>query len=32
MLRKRFVIDTVNNKIKTSYQVEHSRHCSFGNF
>ena len=32
MLRKRPVIETVNDELKNMCQVEHSRHRSFGNF
>ena len=32
MLRKRFVIETINDELKNMCQVEHSRHRSFGNF
>ncbi|TBO43296.1 transposase [Pedobacter kyonggii] len=32
MLRKRPVIETVNNELKNIYQIEHSRHRSFINF
>ena len=32
MLRKRSVIETVNDELKNMCQVEHSRHRSFGNF
>ena len=32
MLRKRSVIETVNDELKNICQVEHSRHRSFGNF
>ena len=31
-LRKRSVIETVNDELKNICQVEHSRHRSFGNF
>ena len=31
MLRKRFVIDTVYDKLKTICQIEHTRHCSIEN-
>jgi hypothetical protein len=32
LLRKRSVIETINNEIKNIYQVEHSRHRSPANF
>jgi len=32
MLRKRSVIETVNDELKNICQVEHSRHRSFTNF
>ena len=32
LLRKRSVIETINNELKNSCQVEHSRHISFQNF
>ena len=32
MLRKRSVIETINDQLKNIAQVEHSRHRSFGNF
>lgn len=32
MLRKRSVIETVNDELKNLCQIEHSRHRSFGNF
>jgi hypothetical protein len=32
MLRKRSVIETINDELKNSCQVEHSRHRSFNNF
>ena len=32
LLRKRAIIDTVNDELKNIAQVEHSRHRSFGNF
>jgi len=32
MLRKRSVIETINDELKNMGQVEHSRHRSFGNF
>lgn len=32
LLRKRSVIETVNDQLKNICQVEHSRHRSFGNF
>lgn len=32
MLRKRSVIETVNDELKNMCQIEHSRHRSFGNF
>ena len=31
-LRKRSVIETINNQLKNISQAEHSRHRSFGNF
>ena len=31
-LRKRAIIETVNDELKNIAQVEHSRHCSFENF
>lgn len=31
-LRKRSVIETINDQIKNMCQVEHSRHRSVGNF
>jgi len=31
-LRKRSVIETINDQLKNIAQVEHSRHRSFGNF
>ncbi|MDG1729016.1 MAG: transposase [Algibacter sp.] len=32
LLRKRSVIETVNDELKNIYQIEHSRHRSFTNF
>jgi len=32
MLRKRSVIETVNDELKNICHVEHSIHCSFPNF
>ena len=32
MLRKRSIIETVNDELKNICQIEHSRHRSFGNF
>ena len=32
LLRKKSVIETVNDALKNICQVEHSRHRSFGNF
>jgi IS5 family transposase len=32
MLRKRFIIETVNDHLKNNEQIEHSRHRSFVNF
>ncbi len=32
MLRKRSIIETINNELKNIYQFEHSRHRSFSNF
>lgn len=32
LLRKRSVIETINDELKNTCQVEHSRHRSFGNF
>ena len=32
LLRKRSVIETVNDELKTMCQIEHSRHRSFTNF
>ena len=32
MLRKRSVIETINDELKNIAQVEHSRHRSFDNF
>ena len=32
LLRKRAIIETVNDELKNIAQVEHSRHKSFGNF
>ena len=32
LLKKRAVIESVNNLLKTSHQIEHSRHRSIQNF
>lgn len=32
MLRKRVLIESVNDELKKIAQVEHSRHCSLANF
>lgn len=32
MLRKRAVIESINDELKNIYQIEHSRHRSFTNF
>ncbi|MDT0648113.1 transposase, partial [Zunongwangia sp. F260] len=32
LLRKRSIIETVNDELKNICQIEHSRHRSFGNF
>jgi len=32
LLKKRSVIETVNDELKNICQIEHSRHRSFGNF
>ncbi len=32
MLRKRAVIETINDQLKNIAQIEYSRHRSFGNF
>lgn len=32
LLRKRSVIETVNDELKNIYQIEHSRHRSFTKF
>jgi len=32
LLRKRAVIETVNDELKNMCQIEHSRHRSFNNF
>mgnify|MGYP002891693794 FL=1 len=32
LLRKRALIETVNDKLKNIAQIEYSRHCSFNNF
>jgi len=32
LLRKRSVIETINDELKNIYQIEHSRHRSFANF
>ena len=31
-LRKRALIETVNDELKNICQIEHTRHCSFENF
>ena len=32
LLRKRSIIETINDELKNICQIEHSRHRSFGNF
>lgn len=32
LLRKRAIIETINDELKNIYQIEHSRHRSFSNF
>lgn len=32
LLRKRSLIETVNDELKNICEVEHTRHCSFANF
>ena len=32
LLRKKSVIETINDQLKNIAQIEHSRHRSFGNF
>ena len=32
MLRKRSIIETINDELKNICQIEHSRHRSFANF
>lgn len=32
MLRKRALIETVNDELKNQYQIEHTRHRNFENF
>jgi len=32
MLRKRTIIETINDQLKNIYMIEHSRHRSFHNF
>nr|WP_243456892.1 transposase [Polaribacter batillariae] len=32
LLRKRLIIETINDQLKNIAQAEHSRHRSFGNF
>jgi len=32
LLRKRFIIETINGQLKTICQIEHSRHRSVWNF
>ena len=32
LLRKRSVIETVNDELKNVCQIKHTRHCSFNNF
>ena len=32
LLRKRSIIETINDELKNTCQIEHSRHRSFGNF
>ena len=31
LLRKRALIETVNDELRNIVQIEHSRHCSFSN-
>ncbi len=31
LLRKRALIETINDELKNIAQIEHSRHCSFNN-
>jgi hypothetical protein len=32
MLKKRVIIETVNDELKNMFQIEHTSHRSFGNF
>ncbi|QQS19951.1 hypothetical protein IPL85_00605 [Candidatus Saccharibacteria bacterium] len=32
LLRKRFIIETINDHLKNNEQIEHTRHRSFANF
>lgn len=32
MLRRRFIIETINDHLKNNEQIEHSRHRSLANF
>lgn len=32
LLRKRFIIETINDQLKNISQIEHTRHRSFNNF
>ena len=32
LLRKRSVIETINDMLKNTCEIEHSRHCSIQNF
>lgn len=32
LLRKRFLIETINDQLKNICQIEHTRHCSLHNF
>lgn len=32
MLRKRFIIETINDKLKNEFQIEHTRHRSSTHF
>jgi len=32
LLRKRFIIETINDQLKNISQIEHTRHRSFENF
>lgn len=32
LLRKRYIIETINDELKNICQIEHSRHCSLANF